>query len=193
MLAPLSTSEGGVTGCGQAPRKRQGISEVPLYLVAINNREVKAGHLIIVLPWDQLVLEVMLSDFSQALCWLDTCLSHNLEVYWEIGAWVCFCPFIIEITVFLFRLNWVSRIWTEQGRDLVNNSGGNTSFWKALPMGKDPSVSFLLEQKIHEVNWVCPLKHGQSQGKNIRLISNLFGGQILVISYFKYVILATLS
>lgn len=59
----------------------------------------------------------------------------------------CFSLQIIETIVFLFWLNWVSRIWTQQGRNLPNNSGGNISFWKDLPKGKDHFISVLLEQK----------------------------------------------
>lgn len=52
MLAPLKISEGWVKGNGWALRKHQEISEVPLYFTALNNQEVSAGHLIIVLPRD---------------------------------------------------------------------------------------------------------------------------------------------
>lgn len=52
MLVPLKISEGQVKSYGWALKKHQEISEVRLYLTALNNQEVSAGHLIIVLPWD---------------------------------------------------------------------------------------------------------------------------------------------
>ena len=66
---------------------------------------------IIVLPRIALFGRWMLLNFSQALCLFDICLSHNFEVYWAVGAWLQFLALlIIETIVFIFWLNWMSRI-----------------------------------------------------------------------------------
>ena len=85
---PLMISEGRVKAVDKPLRKLRGVLEVPLDLISQNKREESTGHLIIVLPQTSLFWRWRLLDFLPAPGLFNTCLSHNLEVYWAIGAWV---------------------------------------------------------------------------------------------------------